>query len=288
MYTLPMALTARDKGQYPVSIGTSLALESLMNIHPDTHHRTNRPPIHSFQMFWVNVKTVLRNLFNSVHTDHRFAVAPEHWTLALIDELAFYKDYCKNEGNGITLHLYTSNYDIEHLYPMAKLRRDSTARQQHLTAVTEDIVNHLVRDPVLKDQFPIQVFKNRIQSNLYLKTLMLTHYAYDLINPYQFSSLALIESHAGGIKPQAKFNTKYYNGKDLNFLPFREDLLQIFGDQTLFSPLHANIRKEIIEQAKLDRWTPVSTKDKIKHSINKLKNPYTREIVLSILGTTSH
>jgi hypothetical protein len=113
------------------------------------------------------------------------------------------------------------------------------------------------------------------------RTLMLTHYAIDLLAP-NFKSFDLLESHTGAIKSKHLWYTKYYNGKDYPQLPFREDLLQVFGDNETFRPMAPSIRKQIIEIAKQYNWSPVSTSEKVEYGLNQIKDPYLRDVLRSL------
>lgn len=51
----------REKGKVPISIGTSLAFESLLNIHDELKHKIS--PYLETEVIWINVKTLFRNLW---------------------------------------------------------------------------------------------------------------------------------------------------------------------------------------------------------------------------------
>jgi hypothetical protein len=68
-------LAGREMGQLPVSIGTSLALESVTGILPE--HETDDPDIHKFDSLWVNVRTLFRNIVASIPSDQKVMLSPE-------------------------------------------------------------------------------------------------------------------------------------------------------------------------------------------------------------------
>jgi hypothetical protein len=129
----------------------------------------------------------------------------------------------------------------------------------------------------------IQLFKLKIEPKHYPSAMMLTHYAYDLVNYRDFNKLVLLESHTGAIKERAQWYSKYYNGRELAMIPFREDFLQVFGDNEHFRPMDIRLRKDLIEIAIQYKWSSISTTDKILYGINQMKNPYYKEILKDIL-----
>ena len=93
----------------------------------------------------------------------------------------------------------------------------------------------------------------------------------------------MLESYTGQIKERSKWYTKYYQGKDLFRIPFREDLLQVFGDAELFKPFPKANRDELVEIAEKRSWTSVTTRDKIKNDIDLIKDPFFKKVLKEIL-----
>lgn len=69
-------------------------------------------------------------------------------------------------------------------------------------------------------------------------------------------------------------------------MPFREDLLQIFGDNEHFRPGDPKVRKELLEIAKKYNWTAVTTFDKLMYGIEKMQNPYAVAVMREIMSRT--
>jgi hypothetical protein len=113
--------------------------------------------------------------------------------------------------------------------------------------------------------------------------LIITHIAYDLVAHKEFKQLTLLESHTGSFKQQAQWHTKYLNGKELPMIPFREDMLQVFGDSETFRPMDPKMRKEVVEIATRYNWNATTKLEKIRYGISQLNNPYAREVLSAIL-----
>ena len=110
------------------------------------------------------------------------------------------------------------------------------------------------------------------------KALILTHFAYDLLAK-GFSSLHLLESHTGTIKNKFMWYTKYLNGKELSSIPFREDMLQIFGDNEHFRPWPIKARRQVLELAAKYNWSQVTQNDKVRYGFGQIVDPYLRDIL---------
>lgn len=75
----------REKGKVPISIGTSLAFESLLNIHDDLKHKI--PPYLETEVIWINVKTLFRNLWGAIPRIRHDLVSDMQLAEALIFEM---------------------------------------------------------------------------------------------------------------------------------------------------------------------------------------------------------
>lgn len=61
-------IDARTKGQFPISIATSLALEGLFGILED--NKDPNPPWPDYTDLIINVRTLFRNLLGSIEDEH--------------------------------------------------------------------------------------------------------------------------------------------------------------------------------------------------------------------------
>ena len=80
------------------------------------------------------------------------------------------------------------------------------------------------------------------------------------------------------VKKREQWYTKYNDGKELAMIPFREDLIQFFGDKESIVPYLKKTRTAIIEIADKYNWTQATTLDKINYSINQSKDDYLKSV----------
>lgn len=269
----------RTIGQYPLSIATSLAVESAMGIHPEIV--VNSPPIQRFEELWVNARTLFRNFMGSLPKDAMKALAAREIAEALVHEMEQISTIVP-----VKVVFYVSNYaQMEQKYaPWGVTRRDTTDNQRIYTAVQTETLQELLK---LKPPFEFHGFELKLVTpRPNTKVLVLTHYPYDLLSHKNFGELTLLESHTGAIKGRTQWYTKYLNGKELPPMPFREDLIQVFGDAEHFRPGDPKLRKDLIELAKKYNWSAVSTYDKLIYGIEKLQNPYAVHVMKQIMSRT--
>lgn len=287
---LPILLN-REKGQYPVSIATSLALESLLNIHPDTKHSS--PPIHRFSELWINIRTIFRNLYGSMERLQAESLSLYDYVYGMIDDMSNIQYWSQLLEVQKPVYFYYSKYeDLEKKYTFAKFRNANTPIQKAYFQKQNETIDTLFKEKHLlsytdnKEKGNVYVFKDFIKPSHYPSVGLLTHYAFDLCQSYSFEKLYLVESHIGHVKDKSLWYTKYYNGNQLPPLPFRLDLLQIFGDREMFHPAPKKVRELFIEMAKKYHFTPMTSKDRIKQCLSLMGR---EEIVLyydQILKTT--
>ncbi|MGN6746827.1 hypothetical protein, partial [Neisseria sp. P0024.S002] len=129
----------------------------------------------------------------------------------------------------------------------------------------------------------IRVYNNQITDRETRKTFIISSYAYDLTAYRKFSNLKLLETHTGAIKGRELWYTKYENHSAVPPMPFRLDLLTILGDKTLFRTKVPKFRQTIIELAKANRWTPLTTTDKIRMNIGSIQDYQIRHRLLDVI-----
>lgn len=275
-------IAARAVGeQFPLSIATELAMESVCGTHPDLPVAV--ATILKTDQLWVNVRTLFRNFYEALDKETAQAIVPVAIANALLEEMdtidSIVRQYSKGRAKVV---FYFSNYKgLNSRYRQAKIREDRTPKQEAYTKLVNDTVDNLIK--IAPDAF--KGFDLRIgdKTSHDANTVILTNYAYDLISYREFKELALLESHTGAIKHRSQWYTKYQNGKDLPMMPFREDLLQVFGDSQTFHPLDIKIRKELIDLAILKKWSATTTTDKILSNLREMKNQFAAEILRTII-----
>lgn len=275
---LEARIANREKGQFPVSIGTSLALEGAAGVLEDKE--VSPAPLLRAQELWVNMRTLFRNLYGALDSELRLTVGPQHLVPAMLEEL----DHIREAVNTITGHRCKTTYyacsyaSLPRKFPKALLRVPRTALQKTYHAIESETITQAIR---LADEDIRQYDVDIGGSNA--RVFMLTHCPVDLLSARSFNELFLLESHTGAIKDRRQWHTKLTGGKDLVRIPFDRMTLQMFGDGGQhFMAMPIKIRKVILELAERYKWTQVTTKSKIIYSVRQCRDPALEALVLGL------
>lgn len=271
----------RAVGQLPLSIATSLALESAFGIHPDI--KVSSPPILQYNELWINLKTLFRNFEGSLLKNATVSI--QETADGMLEEVDKITELVTEYSRGKTkVVFFASNYNgMVGKYKHAVIRGDTTLLQKDHTDRYNKAVGHVLKTHQGDPQF--RIFDRKLKGEGLQKVLILTHIPYDLVSYKIFDSLTLLESHTGKIKERSSWHTKYLNGNELSIIPFREDLLQIFGDKETFKPMNIEFRNSIIAIAEKYKWSSATTTDKIRYGINTMANPYAKAVFNNLLIT---
>ena len=272
-------LSSRELGQYPLSIATSLAMESVTGIHPEINRDTVL--LQNYDTLWLNTRTLFRNVRGAAQGVSGFEkVTPEEYAEVMINEIESIIDITSNNTNGKTkVMLYYSNYaKVEHMHKHAQVRKDNTDIQKAYTALSKKVHSALFK--LIRDMgLPFTGVDDIVDSKTPSKNLFLTNYAYDLLAHNSLFGVTLLESHTGAVKPKAMWHTKFVDGKSLPMIPFNRLFMQIFGDKETFKPMDKKLRNDIIEIAKKYRWNNSTTASMIDYGIRSMKNHYAVDVI---------
>lgn len=281
------ALSNRTMGAFPVSIGTSLALESLSAGTQAPYDPDRLIPqqvkMAEYNEFWVNILSLYRNIVGAVESAAWHQVTPGD----LVDTLEFEIELIKRLITDLTFGktkvvFYSSNYrGLGYKYPHAKLRIDSTPNQKNYTQTMQVVLNGYFKSQAQSPD--LQVFDLELRPKGKPRALILTHYAYDLLSHPAFNELNLIESHTGVRKEHSLFYTKLMNGKDLMRMPFNEATMQIFGDSQTFLPFSLKIRQQVISLANERKWTTLTSLERMRLSFSLMEDKATGQLLLELL-----
>jgi hypothetical protein len=277
-------LAQRVIGAYPLSIATSLMLESLAGVHPDLPIPPH-PPIQDYQAIWVNLRTLFRNLYNAVERDQQQDLHPSFLAEAMISEMEVLHDAIRTLQSTVQVFFYVNNYpDLVRQFPHAQFRTDNTPLQKHYAAIMVSTLELVMTQAKKVMKTPPAFFRGDLQASQMMKTLLVTHYAWDLTSAKYLGDTELIESHTGKIKPPSQWYTKYYQGKDYPMIPFRRGFLPIFGDDTLFRPFPKAARESIVELAVKYDWTNVTSLDRLRLGLDQLSDKYLKAVIVAMLN----
>ena len=276
-------LAGRATSAFPVSIGTSLSLESISDSGGAPYDPDRQIPqkinIRDYDSFWINLSTLFRNLYSAVPRSDIQSARPEDCADAMLQEMQFIDGLIQAESVSLTkTHYYVCSYKtVKQRYPKANVRGVITDNQIAYKLKHDKTIQLVLN--MYHDQTKLEITDMDLKPVHYPTTLILTHQAHDLLSHPKFKRLDLLESFTGKLKKKNLWYTKYSNGEHLGMMPFDRVLMQVFGDSDLFHPMSIKLRNDIIELAKAKHWTFATTKDKIHADIRTLKNQYASFII---------
>lgn len=281
-------LSQRTMSAFPISIGTSLALESIDKGPNDPYDKEriipNTVDTQKYSELWVNLFTLFRNIYQSVSTASRDGIDPVEYKDTLLQEIDIIKDFITRHTAGkLKCVFYASDYaDLKSKHPHARIRQDNTDKQKLYTDTMLKVVGGVFKHFTKEDK-SIKHFKLKLEPDKATNVLLLTHYAYDLLSFKNFNTLDMLESHTGILKPKGLWYTKLTNGSSLVTIPFNQMTLQVFGDSQTFSPLNKEVRQQLIDISTRYEWNSLTSKDRVRLGIGSMKDAFTRAILLDML-----
>jgi hypothetical protein len=261
-------LAARTLGEtIPVSIPTANALDAISKAG-------------KMDVVWINVGTLVRNLHDCIESDQRPALTGNAIADEVIHEMGIINQVIAEMGYGVTYYIL-GYQDLARKFPFAKLRVQRTEKQIQRQTLMDDAIKRIM---ALDEGQTIEYDKGSEVRGEPKRALIITHYCVDLLSRMKFTKLRLLESYTGNVKQKSEWNTKLTDGKGLVHIPFNRFTLQIFGDNyTHFDPFPHQVRKAIMEMSVSMKWSPLTTVDKIRYSIDKLRDRYTAVQMLKML-----
>jgi hypothetical protein len=271
-------LASRTVSAFPLSIGTSLAFETLFEGVQAPYDPERKIPeranIQNYNIFMINVETLVRNIIGAVPTHDAESLTPQALLITLEEEINYIIDILNIHDplKKVKLYFYSRNYTlIKKTFIRSKIVRFYEPHTQKQIILNGQLYGTL---KLLRKDKNYDFVNYDLGINLYPKVaetaLILTHIPYDLLSYGSFRQLSLLESHTGIIKTKKDFWTKYYDSKklDLSNIPFQRKLLGIFGDHVMFKPTPMIIRKDVMDLARKCKWTSVSTESKVNLDFN--------------------
>lgn len=245
-------LSERPMSGFPVSIGTSLALETIFTpvapvfdvarIVPEFKERPE------YTMTAINVSTLLRNLIASISSKEVMTIHKKEFLAALLEEIEFLTSFFESNQMPVKFYIHTYTY-VKQTYggkDKDKLRKATTDRQLWIEDVTNYCLDHI------RKQDDVDVFHKDVKYGKEDTALIMTHVPFDLLSFGNFVRLDLLESHTGLVKTRKDWWSKYHPlpDRDMSFLPLFEYLLVVFGDSVQFHPDPLKHRVEVYDAMK--------------------------------------
>lgn len=282
------AISARAIGAYPVSIATSLCLESIA-VGPLPAYDPDRVvpamiDISQYDVVYVNAATLFRNILGALPSGGDKSVVAGDIYMALAFEIELINKLIVEISFGKTkVVFYTSQYaGLDKKHPHAKFRVDTTEKQMVYTAILQNTISYYIKQQAKENT--IEIVDVLVKPASKVKGLIITHYAYDLLAAKHFNSLDLLETHTGVLKTKSMWYTKLTGGKDLMRIPFGSMALQVFGDSQTFYGQPAKVKEQVIELADKYKWTNTTTKDRLSMCFDFMSDKFTATILKKMLS----
>lgn len=250
----------------PISIGTALPIETL----------SSSDETYSGRMVFVNIATVVRNYHGSYPHDQM----PDGriYNKLLLDEIETIEGIISIlKGRPQVVFYLTNCNSLKRTLPLAKLKKAKTELQvannklflETLNFVTNNVKNIIQFDSLIKGEDS--------------KALMLTHYPLNLLSKPYFRDLQLLESHTGKIRKRIEWIHKLTSNESYVNIPFNILTIQVLGDKNKqFESAGVKIVKPFAELSLQNNWTPLTTMDKVRHDLSKLKDKEVKSILLEM------
>jgi hypothetical protein len=250
----------------PISVGTGQIFDMKLNLL----EAKDKP-----DAVFFNVRTLFRNFWEAFDKDTRPNV--REMISDFMDELDTIGSLLLNMQ--IPYFYFWPQYnDLHKKLPGSKLKE-----KRGMNAILYETAEAVMAIPVTRrdDITMTDTLIPKYEGHVWL----VSHHPVDLLSRYQFKSLTLLESHTGALKKPIVWNTKIFSNKDYYVLPFHPLTLCIFGDKSgdQLQGYPVKYRKVIMEMAEQNRWTVMTTTDKITNSINKIDDPEMKRLFKSML-----
>lgn len=283
-----MHLYDRAMSAIPVSIGTSLALESIFKGTQAPYDATRKIPIRvklsDYQECYLNLSTLIRNIAHASDRETYFACPASHVLEILLTEIDIIQSVFNQEGYGVCKPVfYSCSYKslaTECDRKGVKLRQSTTPFQKSYDLKEETVLKQLLKQTDSIKQVDSEIRPERSGTN----ALIISHIPYDLLSRPNFGHLALLESHTGVLKSQLQWNTKYapFGKESMDHLPFHKSLLLIFGDKHQIEPGDRKLRQKVYDISVKSKWTPLTTMERVRDSYREhITHPADLTVLLS-------
>lgn len=254
----------REVGLYPLSIGTSLAIQGMLGQHPGNPHQ---PSGHKgITSLWINIRTLVRNYREAIKKDDQGRIKYDTAALVILSEMGVIPEVFRQNGRNIeVVYYYQPTEDIEQQFANAKFKEAKTDKQ--IEAMTyEKFTTRILLAECANAKLPVVQIRRKPPAN-HNVTAILSHYPKDLFWKPCFGRLFLLESHTGKLKTYVDWYTKLNGIKTDNPVPLNEFTIQVFGDSHLFDGQDNKIRAELRELAKTKRWNGTTSTDRMASDI---------------------
>lgn len=246
-------------GKYPVSIGTSVALEGMFGLIEGSHTTPSNAPYNAYQCIVFNLRTLARNYLSSYKAVDLNTINFATLSMDFVGEVNLIRNIVEDNSSGKLKHsIYNNTHEgLPRVLKKAIFKTKYTARQA-FNANLESLLCDAVHTFATTTANNLNYEHTTLNITQGLRTnVILTHLPVDIILCNLHCDL--LESHTGRIKPPHLFASKLKNASDN--IPFNSYTIQIFGDTAnTILPQASAIKAEVTELCKAAGFTAVTSK----------------------------
>jgi len=255
----------RALGTLGISYATSLAIEGASSTG-EYLDRDKPPMVSTFEDFWINLRTLIRNAINAFPTIDQISLSSETVIDAVKHDWDTVHELMPMYNPHVKTVLYLCTYeDLDTKFPLANFKNSNTTKQLHNESLERDTIAYFIEN----HKTELKLLNSSLAGDK--RCVLLTHLPLDLLSASNFPKLSLLESHTGALKERRDWHTKLSIKKDGPVIPFNKTMLQIFGDGVTLAAQPIKIRKLLLAISEKRLWHPLTTQSKIMQDI-KLSN----------------
>ena len=249
---------------FGVSIGTGLMLESLFNPIEDRYDPDREIPIklnpNDYSIHYYNVYTLTRNVISAIpdKSIREDVFSSSELLYTVVEDISNIVELYRDTK--CVPKLFIPNYS-KVFKEMNKGKDGSIVNKDY------EIYTYMLKMSKSKDvniPMDVEYGTHLLQSNL-KNILITTHITSDLLNYRRIPKLKLLESHTGRLKERGEWYTKLHKlgTRQLNIIPFTEELVYILGDKNFVLPFKLTIRRKLYELAIEKKWSSQTNRTKV-------------------------
>lgn len=266
-------LSERKQGKYPLSLSTSLAIESITD--------ENIKQATKYDELWINITTLTRNIFTSLDLDSQNQLNDQALANVAIDEIDNIDSIVRDTLPNTRIVYYLNTYEkLKTIYKGAKFKEAKTPKQKFYKALLDNTYEN-IHDYYSRNK-KIKSFNLKIEPSMKTSAIFLTHSPIDLTNSKHFKEIILLESYTGKLKDKTQWYTKFHSKVTPN-VPLTISMLSIFGDSEVFYPQAKRYQETVLEIAEKHKWNCITTNERIKLTLGYIQDRETREFLLKFI-----
>ncbi len=246
-------------GEYPISVGTSLAIERL--IEPALHNA-----------LYININTLIRNALSSMPSEIQAGINPSPLAVWTLRDMQLIQSIFDQEKIPVRFYSLTQK-SLSKKYSVGTLRVPKTVKQMATKDLFETVANAVVKQ-IKDDQKHGMKDISLLTGDMsvfveYDRPLFMTSTPIDIVEMGKGSKFGLLQSYTGKIVGAFDmFNFFQVNSKhkerSYQRIPFNKLFIQIFGDGKTFHQSGVVLLNTILDCADRNEWTQASTAERIR------------------------